>query len=151
LTLAQLKSDLGITTQMSSAITSIDVTSGGANVWTDITGLSFAVTSGKTYRWKAAFIAIATSGTAFSLNGPSAPTSNTYRYIASNAATTITIFNGVAYDSGTNAAMSNNAMVTADGYIKVSASGTVILRMRSTTAGTCIVRAGAIVEFQEVL
>jgi len=151
LTLAQLKSDLGITTQISNVIISSDVTSGGANVWGDITGLSFAVTSGKSYRWRASFAASATSSSAFAINGPASPTYNTFRYIASNAAGTISIFNGTTYDGTTSAVVSSNAMVTADGFFKASANGTVTLRMRSATANTCTVRAGAIIEFQEVL
>lgn len=146
LTLAQIKSDLSI----SSAIMTANVSNVGTG-FESLTELSFAVTANKTYKWRATMAFTATAAATFSLTGPASPTFNVYRFTASNAATTNAVFNGTAYDTGTNAAVSSNGMCTADGLIKVISSGTVTVRIRCATAAALTVRAGSIIEFEEVL
>jgi hypothetical protein len=146
LTLAQIKTDLSI----SSAIMTAAYTNVGTG-FESLTELSFAVTANKTYKWRATLTFTASAGMTFSLTGPASPTFNNYRFTASNAATTNAVFNALAYDAGTNAAASNNGLCTADGIIRPTANGTVTLRIRCGTAGALTVRAGSIIEFEEVL
>jgi len=146
LTLAELKSDLAIST----AFLAATFTTVGTG-FESVTDLSFAVTANKTYKWRATIAFTATSGSTFSLTGPASPTFNVYRFTASNAATTNTVFNAGAYDIGTNAAMSSNGICTADGVIRPTANGTVTVRVRSASGGGLSLRAGSIIEFEEVL
>lgn len=146
LTLAQLKTDLAIST----AILAATFTTVGTG-FESVTDLSFAVSANKTYKWRATLAFTATSASTFSLTGPGTPTFNVYRFTASNAATTNTVFNAAAYDTGTNAAMSSNGMCTADGIIRPTANGTVTVRVRSASVGGMSLRAGSIIEFEEVL
>lgn len=147
LTLAQLKSDLSIST----AILAATFTTVGTGFET-VTDLSFAVTANKTYKWRATLNHFnATSASTFSITGPASPTFNVYRFTASNAATTNTVFNGTAYDTGTNSAFSSNGVTTADGMIRVISNGTVSIRIRSAAGGGISLRAGSIIEFEEVL
>jgi hypothetical protein len=146
LTLAQIKTDLSI----SSAIMTAAYTNVGTG-FESLTELFFAVSANKTYKWRATLTYTATAGITFSLTGPASPTFNNYRFTASNAATTNTVFNALAYDAGTNAAASNNGLCTADGIIRPTANGTVTVRIRCATAGAMTVRAGSIIEYEEVL
>jgi hypothetical protein len=147
LTLAQLKSDLSIST----AILAATFTTVGTGFET-VTDLSFAVTANKTYKWRATLNHFnATSASTFSITGPASPTFNVYRFTASNAATTNAVFNGTVYDAGTNAAFSSNGVTTADGMIRVISNGTVSIRIRSAAGGGISLRAGSILEFEEVL
>ena len=146
LTLAELKSDLAIST----AFLAATFTTVGTG-FESVTDLSFAVTANKTYKWRATIAFTATSGSTFSLTGPASPTFNVYRFTASNAATTNAVFNAAAYDTGTNAAMSSNGICTADGVIRPTANGTVTVRVRSASGGGLSLRAGSIIEFEEVL
>lgn len=147
LTLAQLKTDLSIST----AILAATFTNVGTGFET-VTDLSFAVTANKTYKWRATINHFnATAASTFSITGPASPTFNVYRFTASTAATTNTVFNGTAYDAGANFALSSNGVTTADGLIRVTANGTVSIRVRCATAGALSLRAGSIIEFEEVL
>jgi len=146
---AQLATDLSIVA-MQTAILANAFTNVGTG-FESVTDLSFAVTANKTYKWRATFSFTATATATFSITGPASPTFNTYRYIVSNAATTITIFNGTAYDAGTNAAMSSNGIVTGEGMIRPTANGTVTIRVRCATAALLTLRAGSTIEYQEVL
>ena len=146
LTLAQIKSDLSV----SSAIMTAAFTNVGTG-FESLTELSFTVSANKTYKWRATLTYTATAGITFSLTGPASPTFNNYRFTASNAATTNTVFNATAYDTGTNAAAAGNGLCTADGIIRVTANGTITVRIRCATAGAMTVRAGSIIEFEEVL
>lgn len=147
LTLAQLKTDLSIST----AILAATFTNVGTGFET-VTDLSFAVTANKTYKWRATINHFnTTAASTFSITGPASPTFNVYRFTASTAATTNTVFNGTAYDAGANFALSSNGVTTADGLIRVTANGTVSVRVRCATAGALSLRAGSIIEFEEVL
>ncbi len=66
-------------------------------------------------------------------------------------ATTNGVSNQVAYDTGTNVTGSSNGLATADGIVKVSASGTWTVRFRCSIAGNLTVRAGSVLEYSEVL
>jgi hypothetical protein len=148
LTLAQLKTDLSIGTDIT-----LVVASNISNVGTgfeDVTGLSFAVTANKTYKWRATISYAATAGITFSSNGPTASLNNA-RFTTSLAATTNAVSNQTTYDAGTNAAGAANGLSTADGIFRVTASGTWTIRFRCATAGLLTVRAGSVLEYTEVL
>jgi len=147
LSLAQLKTDIGL----GSAIVATNQSNVGTT-FEDVTGLSFAVTANKTYKWRATISYALTGGASitFSSNGP-ATSLNNARFTTATALTTNTISNQASYDAGTNAIASSNALSTADGIFRVTASGTWTIRMRCSSAGALTVRAGSIVEFEEVL
>lgn len=145
LTLSQLKTDLGLTQQ----VLSVGVTTALVNTFED-TGFSFPVTSGKYYRWKVVMSVGATNSSCFGVSGVTFNFMN-YRFTCQNAATTVTIFGGVANDTGANAAFSSNGLVIGEGYINPSASGTFKLRFRSLTAGALTIRAGSSLSWEEVL
>jgi hypothetical protein len=148
LTLAQLKTDLSVGTDISVVLASL-VTNVGTG-FEDVTGLSFAVTAGKTYKWRATISYAATAGITFSSNGPTASLNNA-RFTTSLAATTNAVSNQTTYDGGTNAAVAANGLSTADGIFRVTASGTWTIRFRCATAGLLTVRAGSVLEYSEVL
>jgi hypothetical protein len=148
LTIAELKTDLSaVSTQ--SAIVSTDQTNVGIG-FEDVTQLSFPVTANKTYKWRATITYASTAAITFSSNGP-ATTLNNSRFTVSVAATTNFISNQVAYNTGTNSAGSSNGLCTADGIFRVTASGTWTIRFRCATAGLFTIRAGSILEYEEVL
>jgi hypothetical protein len=150
LTLAQLKTDLSIGTDISVVLGS-NVSNVGTG-FEDVTGLSFAVTSGKTYKWRATISYGLTGGASltFSSNGP-ATSLNNARFTTTTNITTNTISNQASYDAGTNAVASSNGLSTADGIFRVTASGTWTIRFRCSVGGNLTVRAGTVVEYSEVL
>jgi hypothetical protein len=94
LTLAQLKTDLSLGSDITVVAGSNVVNVGTA--FEDVTGLSFAVTANKTYKWRATISFGLVSGTAmFSSNGP-ANSINNARFTMATAATTNTISNQTA-------------------------------------------------------
>ena len=149
LTLAQLKTDLSLGSDFTVVAGSNVVNVGTA--FEDVTGLSFAVTANKTYKWRATISFGLVSGTAmFSSNGP-ATSINNARFTMATAATTNTISNQTAYDTGTNVAITSNGLCTADGIVRVTASGTWTIRFRCSVGGNLTVRAGSVLEYAEVL
>jgi hypothetical protein len=150
LTLAQLKTDLSVGTDISVVLGS-NVTNVGTG-FEDVTGLSFAVTANKTYKWRATISYALTGGASitFSSNGPTTSLNNA-RFTTTLALTTNTISNQASYDAGTNAVASANGLSTADGIFKVTASGTWTIRFRCSVGGSLTVRAGTVVEYSEVL
>ena len=149
LTLAELKTDLSLGSDISVVLGANLVNVGTA--FEDITGLSFAVTAGKTYKWRATVSFGITSGTAMlSSNGPTT-TINNARFTLATSATANSISNQTAYDSGTNVAITSNGLVTADGIFRVSASGTWTIRFRCSIGGNFTIRAGSVLEYSEVL
>jgi hypothetical protein len=148
LTLAQLKTDLSLGSDITVVLGS-NITNVGTG-FEDVTGLSFAVTSGKTYKWRATLSYASTATMTVSSNGPTTSLNNA-RFTTSLAATTNAITNQTAYDAGANAPVSNNGLVTADGIFRVTASGTWTIRFRCSTAAAMTVRAGSVLEYSEVL
>jgi hypothetical protein len=145
ISLADLKTELGLGTLVS---TSNQATSGTA--WQDITGLTFPVTAGKTYKWRATVAYTITSGNInFAISGPTLDFTR-YRFTAAATGTTNFVNNQTSYDTGTLVA-GVNGCATSDGVIKVSASGTVAMRMRSSVGGALTSLAGSVLEWEEVL
>lgn len=145
LSLASLKTDLGLGT----AFLSGDVATSGT-AWQDVTGLTFAVTANKTYKWRATIPYTVTSGTInFAVSGPTL-TMTRYRFTAAATGTTNFVNNQTGYDTGT-LVTGVNGCATSDGVIRCSANGTVAMRMRSSVSGALTALTGAIVEFEEVV
>ncbi len=145
LSLASLKTDLGLGT----AFLSGDVATSGT-AWQDVTGLTFAVTANKTYKWRATIPYTVTSGTInFAVSGPTL-TITRYRFTAAATGTTNFVNNQTGYDTGT-LVTGVNGCATSDGVIRCSANGTVAMRMRSSVSGALTALTGAIVEFEEVV
>ena len=145
-TLAYLQSLLGVAT---ATVTTNQVTVG--TTFENVTGLSFAVTSGKTYKWRATISFGATTGTyLFSSNGPTTSINNA-RFTMTTGGTTNGVSNQVAFDTGTNVTGSSNGLTTADGIVRATANGTFVIRFRSSVAGALTVRAGSVLEYTEVL
>jgi hypothetical protein len=146
LSLASLKSDLGLGT----TILANDFTNATSTGYEDVTGLSFAVTAGKTYKWRATLGYTNTANIQLSINGP-AVTFNRYRF--TSAATTTTNFasNQTTYNNPNSTVAAISGVSTSDGIIKPSANGTVIIRVRCASIGGLTVLAGSIIEWEEVL
>lgn len=130
-----------------------------ANTIADVTGLSFAVTSGQRYWfWFQIFFTAAatTTGSRWSVNGPGSPTELSYKSEYSLTTTTNTVNEGQsAYDvpaasNATSAATgSNTAIIT--GHILPSANGTVIARFASEVSSSAITaKRGSIVQYAAV-
>lgn len=131
-----------------------------ANTIADVTGLSFAVTSGLTYRFRAICFftsAATTTGSRWSINGPAAPTLLIYRSDYSLSSTSQTVNEGLStYDApaASNASSAATAANVAEieGLITPSANGTVIVRFASEVSSSAIVaKAGSFIEYQQVL
>jgi len=143
----------GTVTKITADVTNSNAT---ANTIADVTGLSFAVVSGSTYRFRfvipytAAFV---TTGARWSINGPTT-TLLSYTSTYPLTATTSTLNYASAYDipSASNATslLSGNLAVI-EGIIVPSATGTVIARFASEIASSAIVaKAGAHVTFETI-
>jgi hypothetical protein len=131
-----------------------------ANTIADVTALSFSVTSGLTY-WFRALIhytsAATATGSRWSVNGPSAPTALRFRSVYSLTATTQTINEGLsAYDtpaaSNVTSAATGSNIAEVEGFITPSANGTLIVRFASEVSSSAITaKAGSILMWQQVL
>jgi hypothetical protein len=147
LTLSELKSDIGVGGY--AVLTSDFVTSGTA--YQNITGLSFAVSAGKTYKWRATIIIVAT-GTVNGMLSTSGPTGTTiYRFTIGTGGTTNTINNGSANNTGSAVSLSTTQRIaSADGIYVATASGTVSMSVIASVNALVTIKAGSIVEFEEV-
>jgi hypothetical protein len=145
-------------------VLSSDVTNNNAtaNTIADVTGLSFSVTAGETYFFRATIFytaAATTTGSRWSVNGPSSPTLLAFR--TSNVLTAAagtdgetTTFNST-YDSpaasNASSALAGNIAVV-EGFIKPSANGTLTIRFASEVSSSAIVaKAGSMLEWYRTL
>lgn len=129
-----------------------------ANTMADVTGLSFAVTSGQVY-WFRFVIAYdsanTTTGSRWAINGPASPTWLGYRQTYTITALAATQGYQSTYDApaGANASslLTGNTAVV-EGIIKPSANGTVIGRFASEVSASAITaKAGSILDYQRTL
>lgn len=153
-----------------SASTKLDVmllvTSDVTNATTsfaDITGLTYAVKSGKRYTFEAHLTHqtnATTTGSRFGVNGPASPTVLMASQISGEtpgiAATNIAIGSATAYDTAmaesTTGPGATNALAIVMGYIQPSADGTFALRCASevAVAGGLVIKAGSWMRIREV-
>lgn len=129
-----------------------------ANTLTDVTGLSFAVTSGSMYWFR--FVipytsAAATTGSRWSISGPGSPTFLAYKSAYTLSSTADTTNYATAYDlpaasNASSIAVGNTCVI--EGFIRPSANGTVVARFASeVTVSAITAKAGAIVFYQQVV
>lgn len=116
----------------------------------DVTGLSFAVTNGKTYKWRATIAYTSPSTASLSINGPTT-TFNRYRFTLANGGTGNAVSNQTSYNQPASNTTIISGVGTADGILKMSASGTVTIRVRASTVAGITILAGSILEYEEVL
>lgn len=147
--------------EMTTVVLASDVTNNNAsaNTIADVTGLSFSVTAGELYWFRFVIhytAAATTTGSRWSINGPSSPTQLRYRSQYSLTTTTDTINTATAYDvpaasNATSAATAGDIAVV-EGFIQPSANGTVIARFASEVASSAIVaKAGSVCHYMRVL
>ena len=146
LSLADLKTDLGLGT----VILAADWSNAGTAGYEDVTGFSFAVTSGKTYKWRSTIAITQTATGAVAINGPTV-TFNRYRFTYPSGASSNAVGNYTTYNQPTVNTTLANGVVTSDGIFKASANGTLIIRGRSSSIGGLTILAGSIIEWEEVL
>lgn len=128
------------------------------NTIEDVTGLSFPVTNGKTYYFKFVIpytAAATTTGSRWSINGPTSTFSMTSEYSLTATTTTrnanIQTYNTPAGSNATSASTANN-MAVMQGYLRATDDGDVIARFASEVANSAITaKAGAVVYYQELL
>ncbi len=118
-----------------------------ANTLQDVTGLSFPVASGVTYRFKFFIVytsATTANGSRWSINGPASPTNLNFHTNLSLTTTSRSFYEGLtAYNTpssfnATSASTTSN-IAEIEGIITPSANGTVIARFASETANTAVV------------
>jgi hypothetical protein len=150
LTLAQLKTDLSISSNITTVLGG-NVTNVGTAL-EDITGFSFAVAANKTYRFRTTILYARTSGTGyFSVNGPTfAANGMSYRFTQPGTATTNQFNNQIAYNGGTSATLASGGIVIGEGIIKTTALGTVIMRMQCSAGASLTIQAGSFIEYSEI-
>jgi hypothetical protein len=131
-----------------------------ANTIADVTGLSFAVTAAKTY-WFMFYIWFTsnatTTGSRWSVNGPSSPTFLQYssEYTLTATTTTRNANLGPAYDlpaasNATSGAIAQN-IAQVEGLYRPTSNGTFVARFASEVAGAAITaKAGSVVYYQQL-
>lgn len=126
-----------------------------ANTLADVTGLSFPVVAGK-YWFKFSIVydaAATTTGARFVVDGPTLTRLAMKVYIPTSGATP-TLTSVVSYNvpsAALTSSLAANNPVTMEGFIEVSASGSVIVRFASEIASSAItVIAGSYVEYFKV-
>jgi len=145
ISLATLKTELGL----GSAVVSTDQATVAGGTYTNVTALTFAMTAGKTYKWRATIWITSTTTANFSTNGPAGTT--IYRFTMGAGGTTNIVNNGNVNNTGVVSAIGTNRIVSADGIYVATASGTFNVAMISLSAGGVVVKAGSIIEYEEVL
>ena len=160
ITAAQLKTDLGFpSSSFYQQITTSDQSITAANTTpVNITGLTFTITSGKTYRFKAYLIITTnngTVGTRIGLNANVAVTSVHQHVIINTASTGSNIFNltglGVAAFGG--ASSTSLFMSTVEGILIANNNGQAAVQFSKGTAASgfsITVKAGSILEYYEI-
>lgn len=147
---------------LNTVVLASDVTNnnGTANTIADVTGLSFSVTAGVKYWFRAVIdytAAATTTGSRWSISGPGSPTRLAYWSQYSLTTTSITTNTGLtSYDlpaasNATSAATGGNIAVI-EGHITPSSDGTVIVRFASEVASSAIVaKAGSVLQWMQTV
>jgi hypothetical protein len=129
-----------------------------ANTIADITGLSFSVTSTKTYWFKFTIpftTPVATTGCRFSINGPAASALYYYSYIPTGTGTIATNLGLSTYDAPAAATTASpntfNGVAVIEGIATFSANGTLIGRIASEVSSSAVTaKAGSIVQYKQL-
>jgi len=149
------------TSGLTAVVLGSDVTNNNAvaNTIQDVTGLSFSVTAGKWYYFKAVIYytaAATTTGSRWGVNctaGTAAQLSFTSEYSLTTTTTTrnalIQAFDSPANCNATSASTTNN-MAVLEGYFQPTATGTFIIRFASEVLSSAIVaKAGSVLYYQQ--
>lgn len=145
---------------LSSAVLASDVVNNNAtaNTIADVTGLSFPVVSGNTYRFK--FLinytsAATTTGSRWSISGPGGTMRYQSQYsLTSTSQTTNTGVSAHDTPAGCNAtsASTGSNIATIEGFYIASSTGNVIARFASEVSSSAITaKAGSVVYYQQVI
>jgi len=147
ISLATLKTELGIVPG-TIALTADQATSGTA--YQNITGLNFAMTAGKSYKWRATMIFTCSSGSAcFSTNGSAGTT--VYRFTMGTGTSTNIVSNNTANNTGAAVVLTAAQRIcSADGIYIASAGGTFNISFISTVSGALTAKAGSVLEWEEL-
>lgn len=137
------------------AFLSADVTTTSTSL-TDITGLGFSVTAGKSYWFKFSIAATTVStadGYGWSINGPTASYLAYHSYYPS-ATNALVYNNGLStYNSPSTATVNapvTPTMIWIEGIITPSANGTLIGRFRSEAGTSVAAKKGSVVFYQQL-
>jgi len=123
LSLASLKSDLGFNT----AVLGADITNATSTGYEDVTGLSFAVTAGKTYKWRATLGYTNSASGTHTFNLPTASAANRGALSSADWSTFNGKQNAVGFTTvGTNLATLPNP--SAVRFLRINADNTVTAR-----------------------
>jgi len=148
ITAAQLKIDLGIVTNR--VVLASNFTTTAANTYQTVTAFEFPVTSGKTYIFRVVAGITQTGQGNVSVTGPTASVIR-YGFTLANTVDANVRNNQTAYDLPAANKTLINGMMTGEGLIAATATGTVSIRLRSAATGGVTLLAGSIIEWQEVL
>ena len=119
----------------------------------DVTGLSFAVISGVTYRFRATIIytaAATTTGSRWSINGPATSLlsySSRYGITATTATANYTNTYNIPAAANTGSPATTGNIAVIEGVLTPSANGTVIIRFASELASAITAKAGSTIEW----
>jgi hypothetical protein len=134
---------------------SADVTTTSTSL-TDITGLSFSVTAGKSYWFKFSIAATTTStadGYGWSINGPTATYLAYHSYYPSST-TNMVYNNGLSTYNSPSTSTANApvtpTMIWIEGILTPSANGTLIGRFRSEAGNVVAAKKGSVVFYQQL-
>jgi hypothetical protein len=132
-------------------------TANSTTSFADVTGLTFAVTSGETYAFEAWVVyetAATTTGSKWAVNGPASPTILSYSVETPTAGTTSRLDFASTYD-GTSASNQTagigQCLAKIEGVVKVSASGTFALRFGSEVGSSAVTaKAGSSMRYRKI-
>jgi len=125
-------------------------TTTAANTYQTVTAFEFPVTSGKTYIFRVVAGITQTGQGNVSVTGPTASVIR-YGFTLANTVDANVRNNQTAYDLPAANKTLINGMMTGEGLIAATATGTVSIRLRSAATGGVTLLAGSIIEWQEVL
>ena len=137
-------------------MTTQDVANSAADTLADITGLSFAVTAGQVYRFRAVIpytSAATTTGSRWTINGPSMThISYTSRYTLTASTETFGYYTALQQPAAANASsLTTGNVAVVEGFFKPSASGTAAIQFASEVGASAITAlAGATLEYVRV-
>lgn len=133
--------------------TAADVVNSDADTLANVTGLSFDVTSGQVYRFRAVIpytSAATTTGSRWTINGPSMThISYTSRYTLTASTETFGYYTALQQPAAANAtSLTTGNVAVVEGFFKPSASGTAAIQFASEVGASAITAlAGATLEY----
>lgn len=133
--------------------TTADVANSAADTLADVTGLSFAVTAGQVYRFRAVIpytSAATTTGSRWTINGPAMTAiSYTSRYPLTASTETFGYYTALQQPAAANASsLTTGNVAVVEGFIKPSANGTAAIQFASEVGASAVTAlAGATLEY----